>query len=88
MNRRQKTILVVGISIAAMMVLYPPFILTGGIFPDFKYSFIWSPPPGSTDGEDYQIFVFWPLVIFQIILVSFVTLLLYRAHGNRTLAVV
>ncbi len=53
MNGKQYSILITGTLVGVLTVLYPPFILTGGILPDFKYSWIWSPPNENTDGQAY-----------------------------------
>ena len=52
MNRSLKVVLTVGVSIAVLMVLFPPFLITGGaLFPAVSYSFFAHPPANPDPGD-------------------------------------
>ena len=61
MNKKQRNILIVGLIIAAGMILYPPWmeISPNDDFLNLGYAFLFSPPESENLPSDYLKFVVW-----------------------------
>jgi hypothetical protein len=44
LNDKQQKVLLAGAGLAALMMLFPPFIDTGGLFGGVRFAFVWLPP--------------------------------------------